>query len=142
MILAALLLMAVVTTMASRPVSLLLPFPWQENSRSTAERQMRESLFQRLDRSARTFFLMEAHYPDTLEELGLRRMISPRDLQDPAGYQLEYSADAVSYRIQLRENGRALEGLGNTEAITGDFLVDPQFLSAASSADAPLVLLD
>ncbi|MCG8460571.1 MAG: DUF4388 domain-containing protein, partial [Holophagales bacterium] len=140
--LAVLLLVAVAATMASRPVSLLLPFPWQESSRSTAERQMRESLFQRIDRSARTFFLMEAHYPDALEELGLRSMLSAEDLRDPAGHQLEYSADSVSYRIQLRQNGQALEGLGNTEAITGDFLVDPQFLSSASSAEAPLVLLD
>lgn len=140
--LAVLLLLAIGLTVLSRPVALLLPFSWQENSRSTMERQVRESLFQRIDRSARTYFLMEAHYPDTLEELRGRGMISGVDLQDPAGYDLDYSPESVSYRIQLQDDGQAVEGLGNTEAITGDFLVDPQFLKAAASAEAPLVLLD
>lgn len=140
--LAALLLVAIGFTVLDRPVSLLLPFSWQENARSTVERQVRESLYQRIDRSARTYFLMEAHYPDTLEVLRQRGMVSAADLRDPAGYELDYSPEAVSYRIQLQRNNSSVEGLGTTEAITGDFLVDPQFLGSAATAEAPLVLLD
>ncbi|MEM8930821.1 MAG: DUF4388 domain-containing protein [Acidobacteriota bacterium] len=141
-VLAAALCLGTFLLLFGRPVSLLLPFPWQDTARSTAERQIRQSLFQRIDRSARTYFLMEAHYPDELSELRGLGLISGVDLSDPAGYALDYSTDQVSYRIRLSTGEETVEGLGTTEAITGDFLVDPQFLGSAATAQAPLVLLD
>ncbi|MEO1368838.1 MAG: hypothetical protein AAFX50_16810, partial [Acidobacteriota bacterium] len=129
-------------TLVGRPVATLLPFPWQDNTRNTAEKKVRDALFQRIDRAARTYFLLEAHYPDTLDELVDVGLLDPGDLRGPAGRALGYTTDGVSYRISLLENGVPIEGLGTTEAITGDFLVDPQFLSEAAQAEAPLVLLD
>lgn len=140
--LAALLLVGVTLTVLARPVSLLLPFPWQENPRNTVERQVRESLFQRIDRGARTYFLMEAHYPDTLQNLRELSLISNVDHHGPAGHELEYVTEDVSYSIQLRKRDQVIEGLGAKEAITGDFLVDPQFLGTAATAEDPVVLLD
>lgn len=140
--LAAILLVATFLFLFQRPVALLLPFPWQDTPRSTVERQLRQSLFQRIDRGARTYFLMEAHYPDDLSDLRSLGLISGVDLRDPAGYVLDYSTDQVSYRIRLLDGDETVEGLGNTEAITGDFLVDPQFLDSAATAESPLVLLD
>ncbi len=49
------------------------------------------------------------------------------DLRDPAGYHLEYDGADVSYSIKVKDGDEVVEGLGTTEAITGDFLVDPQF---------------
>ena len=139
---AALLLIGVLLTSILRPVSLLLPFPWQENTRNTVERQIRESIFQRIDRGARTYFLVEAHYPDTLQQIRNLSLVSAADLKDPAGYDLSYSAEAVSYSIRLQDGSTEIEGLGTTEAITGDFFVDPQFLDTAATAESPVVLLD
>ena len=141
-ILAVILLLGASLTVLGRPVSLLLPFPWQENPRNTVERQVRESLFQRIDRGARTHFLMEAHYPDTLQSLQELSLISNVDHRGPAGHELEYVTEEVSYSIRLRKGDQAIEGLGTKEAITGDFLVDPQFLGTAASAEDPVVLLD
>lgn len=136
------LIVATAMVLVERPSRLLLPYPWQENRRATFERQIRSSLLQRIDRGARTFFLMEAHYPDSLSDLERLRLIGSEERRDPAGYSLDYVTDALSYRIRLRDGNQQIEGLGATEAITGDFLVDPQFLRAAARAEAPLVLLD
>ncbi len=141
-ILAAILLIGAGLTVLSRPVSLILPFPWQENPRSTVERQARESLFQRIDRGARTHFLMEAHYPDSLKSLQELSLISNVDHRGPAGNELEYLTEEVSYSIRMRRGDQVIEGLGTMEAITGDFLVDPQFLGTAATAEDPVVLLD
>lgn len=138
--LALLLLIGVVATLMSRPASILLPFPWQDNTRSTLERQIRQSLYRRVDTAAKTYFLLEGKYPDSLAQLVERGLMSPADLVDPAGYELVYTAGTGSYGIQLQDDGQLIEGLGTREGITGDFLVDPQFLSTAS--EPPLVLLD
>ena len=138
--LAALLLAGLVMAMLDRPAAVLLPFSWQDNSRSTVERQIRQSLYRRVDTAAKTYFLLEGKYPDSLPQMVDRGLISPADVIDPAGYRLVYQASEGSYRIWLDDDGQRIEGLGTTEAITGDFLVDPQFLSTAS--EPPLVLLD
>lgn len=140
--LAAMLLIGLLLGLMFRPSVLLLPFPWQENIRNTVERQVRESVFRRLDRGARTYFLIEAHYPDTLEKLQELSLVSPADLKDPAGYELDYLSEEISYTIRLKDGDDAIEGLGTTEAITGDFFVDPQFLDNARIAEDPVVLLD
>lgn len=140
--LAAILLIGVFLTLLLRPVALLLPFPWQDNTRNTVERQVRESVFRRLDRGARTYFLVEAHYPDTLQQLQELSLVSNADLKDPAGYEMDYRSEQVSYSIRLKDGDEAIEGLGTTEAITGDFFVDPQFLANARTAEDPVVLLD
>ncbi|MDA8018310.1 MAG: DUF4388 domain-containing protein [Thermoanaerobaculia bacterium] len=139
-ILATLLLLGLVSTLLNRPATVLLPFTWQDVSRSTAERQIRQSLYRRVDTAAKTFYLLEGKYPDSLPQMVERGLISPADLVDPAGYELVYQTGEGVYRISLEEDGERIEGLGTTEAITGDFLVDPQFLSTAS--EPPLVLLD
>ena len=139
---AVILLLALGAVMTSRPVSTLLPFPWQDNERHSAENKVRDALFQRIDRAARTFFLLEARYPDRLDELVDYGLLLSDDLQDPGAHELTYETNGVSYSIRLKSEGQAIEGLGTTEAITGDFLVDPQFLSEAAQAQAPLVLLD
>lgn len=138
--LAVLLLVGIFLAMVLRPAGLLLPFPWQENSRSTFERQIRQSLFRKVDRAAKTHYLIESEFPESLDQLVARGLIAPADLADPAGYDLVYTDNETSYRIVLQDGDHPVEGLGTTEAITGDFLVDPQFLATAS--EPPLVLLD
>ncbi len=122
--------------------SVLLPFPWQENQRSIAERNLRQSLYLKLDRAAKTYFLVEVHYPSSLNELVELGLISPMDLRDQAGGALAYSTDDVTYRIVPQFDGHSAQELSTTEAITGDFLLDPQFLRAPTSDVPPLYLMD
>lgn len=140
--LAAVLLLGLVLSFFLRPAALLLPFPWFETPRVAIERDLRQSLFHDIDRQAKTFFLMTAHYPDSLQEAVDWGLLSSGDLKDPAGYELEYAGADVSYAIKVKDGDTVIEGLGTTEAITGDFLVDPQFFRTGAAAELPLVFLE
>ncbi|HZI64261.1 MAG TPA: hypothetical protein VFE44_05735, partial [Thermoanaerobaculia bacterium] len=124
------------------PRRLLLPFPWQESSRVAFERNQSAARFLQLDRAARTFFLLEGHYPDALEEL-VPALLPADALRDSAGNPLAYSTNDRSYQVLPVLDGRPAAELGAREAITGDFLLDPEFLHLPERPDvAPLVLLD
>jgi hypothetical protein len=125
------------------PRQLLLPYPWQDAARSSLERNQRSAQYLQMDRAARTFFLLEGHYPDSLQELLGMNLLSPRALVDPAGRRLAYVAENVAYELQPVEGGEPVPELTVREAITGDFLLDPGFLDLPERAERPpLVLLD
>jgi len=125
------------------PRRLLLPFPWQESARSGLERNQRNAGYLQIDRAARTFFLLEGHYPDGLQELVTGNLLSPSALADPAGRRLAYSAENLAYEVEPVAGGEPVPELGIREAITGDFLLDPDFLDLPERPDRPpLVLLD
>jgi hypothetical protein len=70
-------------------------------------------------------------------------LLAPEDLQDSEGQPLRYAASEESYTVQPLRGGKPLAGAGETEAITGNFLLDPEFLNVTpASAGPPLVLLD
>jgi len=141
-VLAALLFAGLALGMLFRPASILLPFPWFETPRVAVERDLRQSLYLDVDRQAKTYFLISAHYPDTLKEVVEWGLLSSGDLRDPAGYQLEYAGADVTYTIRVKDGDEVVEGLGTAEAITGDFLVDPQFFRSGAAAESPLVFLE
>lgn len=138
--LAAILAAAVIFAVLAHPGAGLLPFPWQDNHRTALERQLRQSLLHKIDRAAKTYFLVEAHYPDSLGELVELGLLSETDLRDPSGSPIVYSTDDVGYRVELQDSQLVEEGLGTSESITGDFLLDPQWLSFRD--EEPLFLLD
>ena len=125
------------------PRHLLLPYPWQETARSGVERNQRNAQYLQIDRAARTYFLLEGRYPDGLQELVTLGLLAPRSLDDPAGRRLAYSAGDVSYEIEPVVGGEPLPELGVHESISGDFLLDPDFLDLPDKSERPpLVLLD
>ncbi len=136
------LAVAMALTLVVKPGSFLLPFPWQDNQRLSVQRQLRQSLYLKIDRAAKTYFLVEVHYPNSLEDLAGHGLISSSDFHDQAGHDLTYSTDDVSYRIVPMVDGRRDPDLATTEAITGDFLLDPQFLRPPSSDVKPLWLIE
>ena len=124
------------------PRRLLLPFPAQGSARASLERDQRAARHLQLDRAARTYFLLEGHYPDRLDDMPPGLLPADGSL-DPAGHPLAYSSDERSYQVVPVIDGRPVAELGAREAITGDFLLDPEFLRHPEGADiAPLVLLD
>lgn len=124
-----------------RPGAVLWSMPWQESQMVAWEHQVRDSMFTKIDRAARAFFLSEAHYPDSLGDLVDQGYLTSSDLQDPEGHVFGYSAESVSYKIELLRDGVPVEGLGVAEAIAGDFLLDPQ-LVPPTSGKAPLFLIE
>jgi len=126
-----------------RPQALVLPFPWQGGDRAQLDKQQRHAAFLRIDRSGRTYFLLEGRYPDRLEQLVDLGLLRPADLVDPRGHRLEYLPGAAQYTLRPVGSGGPIEAQGISESITGDFLLDPEFLLVdEGSKTVPLVLLD
>ncbi|HSS79160.1 MAG TPA: DUF4388 domain-containing protein [Thermoanaerobaculia bacterium] len=125
------------------PDSVMIPFSWQRRERTALARDQRAALYLKIDRAAKTWFLLKGSFPDRLTELVQAGLLSPADLEDPEGYPLRYTANEESYTLQPMDGGKPVPGTEATEAITGNFLLDPEVLTVApESQAAPLVLLD
>jgi hypothetical protein len=137
------LLILVLVVSSGRPGLLVLPFPWQEPSREALEKAQRSALYFKIDRAAKTFFLLEGRYPDDLGRLGDLRLLGAEDYRDPRGRPLAYAIEDLSYTLEPVEGGEPLTDLGRKEAVTGDFLLDAEFTKLPSHSDTQaLVLLD
>jgi hypothetical protein len=142
-ILALLLALLAVGALLRVPNSLMVPFSWQGSERAALARDQRAALYLKIDRAAKTWFLLKGSFPDRLEDLVKAALLSPADLKDPEGRPLRYTAGEESYTLQPLEGGKPVHGTEATEAITGNFLLDPEVLNVApESKAAPLVLLD
>ncbi len=142
-ILALLLALLAVGALLRVPDSLMMPFSWQERERAALARDQRAALYLKIDRAAKTWFLLKGSFPDHLEDLVKAALLSPADLKDPEGRPLRYTASEESYTLQPLEGGKPVSGTEASEAITGNFLLDPEVLNVApESQAAPLVLLD
>jgi hypothetical protein len=141
--LAALLAALVLASLLLLPDSLMIPFPWQERERDVLVRDQRAALYLKIDRAAKTWFLLKGSFPDRLQDLVAAGLLSAADLEDPEGRALRYIASEESYTLQPLQRAKPLAGAEETEAITGNFLLDPEFLNVSpESTAAPLVLLD
>jgi hypothetical protein len=142
-VLAAALAGLLIAVLLLAPGALLFPFPWQDGERQAFAQEERAALYLKIDRAAKTYFLLKGRFPDRLAELAEAGLISPADLRDPRGYPLQYAANEESYTLQPVDDGKPVPGTETTEAVTGNFLLDPGFLAAPpESTGAPLILLD
>jgi hypothetical protein len=134
---------AVVAVAALVPTALPLPLPWQDRDRESLLRDQRAALFLKVDRAAKTFFLVRGQFPDHLTDLVEAHLLASEDLTDPSGAEIGYLASAESYRIYPLRGGAPLTDAEVDESITGNFLLDPEFSSGrAESESVPLVLID
>jgi hypothetical protein len=142
-VLALLLALLVAGALWRVPDSLMIPFSWQAAERTALARDQRAALYLKIDRAAKTWFLLKGSFPDSLAELVQAALLSPADLKDPEGHPLRYTASEESYTLQPMDGGKPVHGTEATEAITGNFLLDPEVLNVApESQAAPLVLID
>jgi hypothetical protein len=142
-LLAILLATLTVSVLLRAPHALMLPFPWQERERQALGRDQRAALYLKIDHAAKTWFLLKGSFPDRLEDLVAAELLAPGDLEDAEGHRLLYSAAEESYTLEPLDRGRPVKGAGATEAITGNFLLDPEFLNVPPQPSVqPLVLLD
>lgn len=138
LIIAVVLLVVVLT----EPGKLLLPFPWQEGLRQAVLDDQTSAAYLKIDRAAKTSFLLDGHFPEALEGLQQSAFLTLQDLLDPAGRRLGYAAQVAGYLIYPLDEGEAAPGASRTETVTGNFLLDPEFVPAQAVEVPPLVLLD
>lgn len=126
-----------------RSEGVLLPFPWQEREREALSQDLRSSQYLKIDQAAKTWFLLEGRFPANLGELVKAGLLDSADLRDPQGRPFRYEPGEESYTLQPMEAGKPVAGTETSEAVTGNFLLDPEILTVpAESAEHPLVLLD
>lgn len=131
------------TALLFRPEAILLPFPWQPQEREALGQDLRSSLYLKIDQASKTYFLLEGRFPAKLSDLVDAGLLSRADLRDSQGHPLQYTPAEESYTLHPVEGGKPLPGAETSEAISGNFLLDPEILTVpAESAEHPLVLLD
>jgi Domain of unknown function (DUF4388) len=141
--LAAAALVLLVGAYLRSPGDLLLPFPWQSKERAAFVAGQREALYTKADRAAKSHFLLHSQFPERLDALVRRHLLSPRDLRDVQGRDLYYGPWDVRYELAPAGPDGPLMDQGTSEAITGNFLLDLDFFTLEEgSAEQPLVLLD
>ena len=97
----------------------------------------RRALFLKIDRAAKTFFLLEGRFPERLSALRDLGLLSRPDAFDGEGRPLSFNAGEKTYELRSQAEG------GTVEGISRNFLLDPEFLTLRSNdSPAPLVLLD
>jgi hypothetical protein len=139
--LATLASLALLAALFAAPARFLLPMPWQASEREAYRDVQRQAAYLSIDGAAKTYFLIEGRFPDDLERLVALSLLDAEDLADPAGAPLRFIAREDRY--ELRPAGAAGAELASVEAITGNFLLDPDYLTATEIDKVPpLVLLD
>ena len=126
----------------SDPVRFLQPFPWQQRLRHAELAEQTSAAYLKIDRAAKTSFLLDGHFPETLDKLVADSYLTHRDLIDPVGRRLGYSSQVAGYLIYPEGEEEVAPGASRTEAVTGNFLLDPEFLQDRAVEIPPLILLD
>jgi hypothetical protein len=124
------------------PRFLILPFPGQRDLRQELENLQYAAAFLKIERSAKTFFLLEGRFPESLNDLVERGFLQPEDLLDPTGEPFEYSNLASGYLLHRDQPEEASPITSRAETITGNFLLDPEFVVPELTERPPLILLD
>lgn len=134
---------ALAVVLTGSPLQLILPFPWQGTTYQNLEKELQNVLYLKIDIAAKTYFLLEGRFPDDLRQVVDLGLLSSADLRDPRGRALAYRPQPLSYVVEATVAGEPVPATSSAEAITGNFLLDPDFLLPTQSSDErPLVLLD
>jgi hypothetical protein len=141
-LLAALAFFALGGVFFAKPTQLLMPFPWQDSQRSTVHQHFRQALYGKIEQATKSYFLVQAHYPDSLQELVSLGLLTTSDLRGPEGNRLDYATNEVGYHIEPLTTEETMEGLGATVALRDDFLLNRGLLRSVSTDSDPLVLID
>jgi len=136
-LLAVLLLVAV---LAAAPSTLILPSPANDGQLTAFHQSRWEVRYAKIEAALRSYFLLELHLPEQLEDLVQIGMLAPEEIRGPLGQTLLYEADELIYQLRplLTEEQTAFVG-----SVREDFLLDPDLLKGVEEGSTqPLVLLD
>ncbi|MGE0641992.1 MAG: hypothetical protein AB7P46_17140, partial [Thermoanaerobaculia bacterium] len=135
--------LALLFLVSIEPFAMLLPFPWNRGDRAAFSRQQLSSKALAVDRAARTYFLIEGRYPESLGELTDRRLLARRSLEDALGSRLVYRNETLAYSLEVGLPEGESRPPAVSETISGDFVIDPDFYRGIAEDEAnPLILLN
>lgn len=140
--LAAAALLGLAAGAAGVPIRLLLPLAGQGEVEASLQRQQRSAFYTKVDRAAKTHYLLAGSFPDDLGELVDEGLLARGDLEATRGALLAYADAPSSYLVRLREGAEDAEKSHRTETVAGHFLLDPDFVVPEVIEFPPLVLLD
>ncbi|HKI85964.1 MAG TPA: DUF4388 domain-containing protein [Thermoanaerobaculia bacterium] len=134
-------LVALILGLRLNPGDILLPFPWQAPQQARLSGVAVRATLLKVDSAAKTYYLLHGRFPANLGLLEKAGLLGSQDLSAPTGDELVFHASGESY--ELTTAGTSPGRPTSREAITGNFLLDPQFAGKSSQPQAPpLVLLD
>ncbi|HUP24236.1 MAG TPA: DUF4388 domain-containing protein [Thermoanaerobaculia bacterium] len=122
--------------------SLSFPFPWQQEARTSFQRAQVAALYDKIDRSVRTYYLLYGRYPEELGILVDLELLRERELFDPHNRWLQYAALDDGYTLRPVESGPPGAGLEVRAELRSDFFLNPAFVELPAQSSNPVVLLD
>ncbi len=123
------------------PERFLVPLDGQQRIRAGLASEVQGSLYDKVDQAAKTFFLLRSSFPETLRELVDLNLLAEGDMRLSKDRRLDYTDAPISYLLAIEGEDR-LSGSIQTEMISGNFLLDPEFSPPELVDTPPLVLLD
>lgn len=125
------------------PAGLLGALPWASRGADEFDLSRRLAGFQRLDTSAKTFFLVDRVYPEGVEQLEVEGLVDGSATEDAIAGRYRMASTEASYVLQVVEVGSGEPTARSVESVAGDlFLDDTLFVSAPLEEEKPLILLD
>ncbi len=134
------LLVSLVGLVVMAPGRFLLPLGGQERIRAGIATGVQDSVYTKIDRAARTHFLLEGEFPGQLADLVALRLLAAGDLA-VSGREFEFTRAPLSYQLAL-DGARSDPGAVRIETIRGNFLLDPDYSPPEVLARPSLFLLD
>lgn len=122
------LLILLVAAPASRTAA-FFPFSWQSGQRLGYEGGQRAVIYTKITRAVDTYYLLYGRYPEELGILVDMELLSSADLYDPRGRWLDYAVVDTGYRLEPIEGGEPVAGLDTAHEVSGNFLLNPQFVA-------------
>jgi hypothetical protein len=122
--------------------SLSFPFPWQQEARGSFQRAQVTALYDKIDRSVRTYYLLYGRYPEDLSILVDLELLRERELFDPHKRWLQYAAFDDGYTLRPVASGPPGAGLEVRAELRSDFFLNPSFVELPTQSSNPVVLLD
>jgi len=135
------MLASLVALVALAPTRFLVPLEEQQRIREGIAAEIQDSLYGKVDEVAKVYFLLRGNFPDDLAELVGMNLLAERDMALSRSRRLAYTEAPVSYLLAIEGEATA-GGAVRTETISGNFLLDPDFLPPELVDSPVLVLLD
>jgi hypothetical protein len=124
------------------PTRILLPLDGAGKVDASLQRQRQSAFYAKVDRAAKTHYLLEGSFPESLGLLVEERLLAPADLEATREGRLAYADAPVSYLVRLHGEADGEGKSHRTETVAGHFLLDPDFVVPEVIEFPPLVLLD
>lgn len=120
-----------------------LRHPFQTTAVKAFYEDQLESLYRKINRGARTYYLLYGQPPETLTALVELHLLSAEDLEDGLGRGVSYIPGETGYTVRVIDKGNVVVEAEQVIDLAENFLLNPTLSELSRQRPAkPLVLLD